>query len=945
VISKNASVESLSSSCPTSFSCTTTGTITTYLNQLIATLTKNGNSVGTTNTAIIDTAGNTIGTYSYVFSNAGNANYTSNSLTDTVSLHVPVYFSNATSTADIFLSKAINTHYPYKFYNAISSNSISYTLKQTYQGITTAIQSNAAAISYIPPANQPIPLASCTNNLTSGNCIGNLTYTSATTLTGNINVTGNIRINSGIALTTSGYYITATGLINWSAATIKTGINNMAGGGIADTSGNSIITSYGSSGGGGGGSGASSNAGGGGGATTANGGTGGTSGGGTGNGGIIAAFPALNNQLIRNWNANGIINYLTGAGGGGGGTSIGDGGGGTGGTGGYGLYLQAYTVKAGNIITTGGTGNVGASGTNYGGGGGAGGGAGSILIAYNKGGNYSAGTYSESGGGGGAGGGAGVTNGGGGGLGGSGNVITYSFATPPLGYTYTYEITEMQNSNTVSSNLTVGVSMTSINSVLTFNSYSNGCIQLLPCLAANAVFTAKPTSWSIRSDLPLNQHNNITASTANFSNANITLSNFPNRIALTYGQFSPAISFNLNATDNPSVQNSITQTKFNFTLSNAVITGRRLIANFSVFSQQTFNSLNATVQLAINGTINGYKISSAINDTSASKYYWQMLLSTYENPPLFYNLNDTALVTAGAFFSHSDTFCPTTMDNGNDAYYPLGIVSANGSRFNAYIYTQGGQTASNYLLQIIEQKGAGTTQVQQVKVPPSLPMVVALQSTGQNYAFDVYSPTCSKVYYKGVLTQPSNPIYITLNVSPAAFTYNTTNATASCKIINTTSTLYKVSCFGADPTSITYKYQLFVFNETSVIGTTEIVHNANFTGSSFAANFTLPVNHTYSYRVVGYAYKQFDPATIVGGGVLTISKIQIASPLLGIVAFIILLVFALGGAGTGKPIVLLGLTEAGFIIVGLIIQIPTYVAFVFLVLSLIVGFWARKRSG
>lgn len=115
----------------------------------------------------------------------------------------------------------------------------------------------------------------------------------------------------------------------------------------------------------------------------------------------------------------------------------GNGGGGGGGGGGYGLYIQAKTINAGNINSS------GANGTPISGqAGGGGGGGGSLLFSYGSGG-YTAGTYTLSGGSGGSqntgaynsnganGGSTLVAGGSGGAYGSNGNPGTYN-STPTL---------------------------------------------------------------------------------------------------------------------------------------------------------------------------------------------------------------------------------------------------------------------------------------------------------------------------------------------------------------------------------------------------------------------------------------------------------------------------------------------------------------------------------
>ena len=153
-----------------------------------------------------------------------------------------------------------------------------------------------------------------------------------------------------------------------------------------------------------------------------------------GSSGSTPSSPAvLDNANIITWYTGGFQNYIAAASGGGGGAGYPTYSGGNGGASSFGIYIQANDIIAGNIVASGGSGAAGGTGT-QGGGGGGGGGGGIILLAYGPGG-YTSGTYNFAGGAGGAGGPATGRKdriGGAGGAGGNGNVLTYSWTTPPI---------------------------------------------------------------------------------------------------------------------------------------------------------------------------------------------------------------------------------------------------------------------------------------------------------------------------------------------------------------------------------------------------------------------------------------------------------------------------------------------------------------------------------
>ncbi len=262
----------------------------------------------------------------------------------------------------------------------------------------------------------------------------NLVFNASQNLTSDINVEGNITISNGVIINTNGYYIIAGGAFT-NYGTLGAGFSDSGGRGqksvnpYLKTSTNTSVAnglsfplSYGGAGGYGGG------------CVSTGGSTLGSGGYYKYNGSRCVTYPATasptakaDDSIIALWFRNGFQNYTAGAGGGGGAgtrytqmTLIS---GGNGGSGSLGLYLQASTIAAGNITTSGHNGFGGASGL-VGTGGGGGGGGGVLVINYGRGG-YTPGTYNVIGGSGGNGssvGGAGV----------NGQVIVNNYRTVPI---------------------------------------------------------------------------------------------------------------------------------------------------------------------------------------------------------------------------------------------------------------------------------------------------------------------------------------------------------------------------------------------------------------------------------------------------------------------------------------------------------------------------------
>ena len=144
----------------TSYSCTTSASITTLGNQVIATLQRNGAAIGTSNSAIADTIANSIGNFAYTWAASSTANYSAFTATQSFNGYVPFSLLNLTAGTSTQNTKQLspanspftwNTYYPIKVYATSPSNTISYTLLQN-GGL---LQSNVLNPSYQPPSNIP----------------------------------------------------------------------------------------------------------------------------------------------------------------------------------------------------------------------------------------------------------------------------------------------------------------------------------------------------------------------------------------------------------------------------------------------------------------------------------------------------------------------------------------------------------------------------------------------------------------------------------------------------------------------------------------------------------------------------------------------------------------------------------------------------------------------
>jgi hypothetical protein len=519
------------------------------------------------------------------------------------------------------------------------------------------------------------------------------------------------------------------------------------------------------------------------------------------------------------------------------------------------------------------------------------------------------------------------------------NVLNISYIPPAnqLSGNYVYNIKEMQGANKLLMKATIQpINMTSISSAINYSTL----LQYLPILAHTPAWTAKPQSWYISSTpASFTDQANTTAGAVFQTNASGTM--IP-QIHLVY----PFTSFVLNYSNNPAVQGSVSINPFTFTLANSIAANYRSIANFSVFSQYTFNGIPASnLSVRALGLINGYhfNISSSNTSTLNGKYYLAVPTSNYLNPNITYNM--TAVGTKANYFSMTNNFCPTTASAGAIPSYPIGLVDANGTRYSIYAYsTTGGSSAGNKL-QVIEQHGSGSQTVQELTIPASLPFALPLEQSGIEYAFNVYSSNCKTLNYKGALSVPTNPLYIQLAGSGQITFYNKTLVNGICKLTNTTATNVTVHCSAGDPNNYVYKYNLQIEN-TTILGSQSLAANYTYNGSSFTSTFSLPKNATYYYYLYAYAYKNADPKLLVNSNMLTLSKISLAAPILGFIAAILLFILAAVGVASGVPLVLSGLFDLGLvaIVVFQLVNIPSIVIYAAIMVEIALIYWGKKEK-
>ena len=847
------------------YTCNTVGTVTTHNSQITASLYLGSGLLGSTNAIISNVIANSVGNFNYVFSTAGDQNYTSNSISNSLEEYVPLnlYYANQIS------SQVQNTITPSGF--------------------------------VYPPA--------CSNNAQSAFCIGNVVYSASATLDGDVYVVGNITIDSGVTLTENGFYMFATNTLD-NLGTITGGNNpNAASGGA------SITTAYAGSGGGGGGAGSGGSAGGNGGSTVVAGGAGGAVSA-NGNPGAAPSSPQLSPTFASSMFLN-INKYLSSAAGGNGGIGSAGASGGSGGGGVFGVALGASNVVAGTITVNG---NLGAGGNggggDSGGGGGGGSGAGSIIIIYNA--SYTHGTYSYTGGTGGAGGtasGGGSYNGGNGAAGGNGIVIANSLSLLQLisnmnNYVYPIKLNATSPSNTVNLNLSVSqpftkvpissnqvvsyvpsanslsqvysfslkeyqspftpiyinvtglaLNMTATTGAFTFNSYNGGCLQYLPCLAYNSIFQAKPSRWGI---FPVNEPTqnaryNV-SNTDQFDSPNLQVS-FANAVDLVY----PFTSYFLNQTDNPAVQATITQSagcgSANMQLSNTLPSPpcTREINNITGYSEATKAKIPMNFTVFATYLLNNYTFpsTSALTGNNMQLY---MANSVYQNPTITQvtpSVAGSPIGTNQVFYDAINSYCSVNIKPGSYQNYNIYGVNSNGSLYTFTVYEGYSLTLTGTYMEVYGGTAQPTAIAMQSFKINSNPFSVPLQN-GAPYSFKFF--TCTSTLYQTNFSVWGNPITIYLPTNLSVAQYPTPNPITSC---NTYPYPYnpgnqiEIVCSGNDSTSLIKSWSLKLYNITSPLSQSlAAIHN--ITGDNFTYTFG-PLNAKSEYHVLGLAFTGTQP--------------------------------------------------------------------------------------
>lgn len=490
------------------------------------------------------------------------------------------------------------------------------------------------------------------------------------------------------------------------------------------------------------------------------------------------------------------------------------------------------------------------------------------------------------------------------------NLNYIPLSSQPTG-NYIYSILERQIGNPQTINITIAANTLNMTSITLWKATDpTTCIQYLPCLA-NATFSNKPSSWSIiTANQPIpNQHTNTTSG-EQFDSSKINIFNFSNDLNLTYSQFNPAITFTINAINNPSIPASLSFIPFNLITSNTIPSAptTRKIAVFNNFYALNATSLfNVSQSYSMSLLINNYTTSSASSFINVNKISLYAPSSTYQNPTIAMS-NITITSAKTNFFKSFNNYCPT-------------IIGSNYSTFNQYLVDGSGQAVQYSVLQgsgfgavgdymIFESQYNGTIQqVGSYLITSS--SAFDYPTEAQNpYKFVFLSPGCRKIIYTTPLALVASPYSITLPLTANVSIAPELQLNATCKTLNTTS----IQCTGYGYGPSIHYFKIDVYNVTGAFGSSDnLVYNVRINASSFTktisglnttqklkaivfANFGDPVNTTVD---VYYTQEQVSIINIFG----------LLGPIAMIITLILFGIFINGKAlpFIGAPIVLFAL--------------------------------------
>ena len=428
---------------------------------------------------------------------------------------------------------------------------------------------------------------------------------------------------------------------------------------------------------------------------------------------------------------------------------------------------------------------------------------------------------------------------------------------------YVYSLKESQYANSVTIGANVNLlNMLDMNGALTFNTLCSPVIQYFPNCAvfpfASNVFTVKPTVWKILSDAVGNQHSNGTAlanDMEQFSNANQTIS-LANNVVLTYGQFTPAIAFAINAVNNPSVQSSIAQTQFKFFAQNTHPSSpyTREIGTFNAFSLISGALLSNAINVTVTQTdlLNNYTISNVSTVQSANNFQLYMPASNYVTPSITQS-QLSAVLTKKNFFATLNNYCSATITGSSYRNFNIYVPDTTNASLYTFSVYSGFQTGAigDFIKLMYGNTNASAIAVQQYQIQNN-PFALALIN-GAAYSFRLYNSKCALVYATNYSIWTS-PININIPVNTSVPKLSIPNATAKCSLtFNAVNAFSTLACTGSDTTNLVDAWKIKVINASGIGGWNTITTNSISGTSGFSWTYS-PVSNVSSILVQVTAY-------------------------------------------------------------------------------------------
>lgn len=439
------------------------------------------------------------------------------------------------------------------------------------------------------------------------------------------------------------------------------------------------------------------------------------------------------------------------------------------------------------------------------------------------------------------------------------NVLNISYIPPAnqLSGNYIYTIYQFQTGDSQVPDVIINaypLNMTDMKGPLTFNGLCATDFQYTPdCaifpLGAN-VFTAKPNSWKIGSDVAANQHSNFTGSSYNieqFSNANLI---FNAIISLTYP--SPFSTFTMNVLDNPTATNSITLSSYAYTIVNSIATqpaspNNRQLYGINSYDELTNNGLVATHTISATTRINNYSIPLSLSSTIPpyNSYNVYMPNSVYQNAIVnlinqsFYSTASGYRAVANNYYNAFYSYPSYPTDNiyfvGNTSG---GYSSATVTYCNSYAYGD--------FVQVLYGVKGSQTQVQLYQMN-NFPFLLPLL-TGGSYQFIINTQSGAKLYSSAVSVWGSTisiPIGCGgLNQTPVVVP----DIVSECSAANYPGNMMNVTCIGYDKNNIIKQWVINFTNQTNSLYST-VLYTKYINSSAFTVNYLYSSNKT-SYPVV-----------------------------------------------------------------------------------------------